>query len=205
MKHTLQNNPECPAAAAVHYARPADDGPRIADLLELKAQKDLMSPITPHHLTQVPRSSGRQAGGTRLRGVSCLREATIPLTTDQDDDTSPKKTRDSGCGGRGLLLQDHGLAEIYEINKKNLATWKCAKGASRFDPANDVKGWHHWQHQVSDIDARDLRHTHDEACFVFRHGSHNGKSVDGWVWQLIDGHSVDAITPLVVVVCQKIY
>ena len=52
---------------------------------------------------------------------------------------------------------------------------------------------------------RDLRHTHDEVCFVFRHGPHKGQSVDGLVRQLIDGYPVDAITPLVVVVCQKIH
>ena len=100
----------------------------LLTFLELKAQKDLMSPITPHNLTQGLRSSGRQAGGTRLRGVSCWCEATIPLTTDQDEDTSPKKTRDSGCGGRGLLLQDHGLAEIYEINKKTWPHGNAPKG-----------------------------------------------------------------------------
>ncbi len=151
MKHTQQNNLVCPVAAAVHFARPADDGPRPADFLELKAQKDLMFPLTPHNLTQGPRSSGRQAGGTRLRGVSCLREATIPLTTDQDEDTSPKKTRDSGCGGRGLLLQDHGLAEIYEIDRNK--TWPhgwapvhrstgLGNAQSAFTPDNFHELWH---------------------------------------------------------------
>ena len=50
-----------------------------------------------------------------------------------------------------------------------------------------------------------LTHTLDEACFVVRHGSYKGQSVDCLVRQLTDGYPVDAMTPLVVVVCQKIH
>ena len=80
-----------------------------------------------------------------------------------------------------------------------------ARGAGRFDPAQNPDAWRQWQHLAQDVEVSKVKFTHGEVSRKFLHGSHKGQSVDDLAKRLGQGYDVSNITPLVVVKCIQEY
>merc|ERR1712039_628235 len=80
------------------------------------------------------------------------------------------------------------------------------RGAKKFDPAQCASALRKQQELIKTVPITALRHTHDVVSDHFTHGNHKGHPVRQLTDDLLSGRTtVDRITPLVVVLLDKVH